>query len=257
MEEQIENNDLKSVITKNLVKYRKANKLTQIELAEKLQYSDKNISKWERGEALPDLVVLKQIADIYGISIEDLMTDSEQISEKPKEEILQQENLPQDSKKLRFFNKQQTLICSLSIGIVWLVATIVFVLLNIFAVSSAWPFWHLFIMAIPVSFVVMLVFSSIWCTNLFNGIVVSFLIWSVAIAFNVCVPIDNNWLIYILAIPLQILDILWFSLRKLNRITKNSAKKEQDSSQNLEKNKPLQEQDVVCAYEPDKLDKNE
>ena len=256
MEEQIENNDLKSVITKNLVKYRKANKLTQIELAEKLQYSDKNISKWERGEALPDLVVLKQIADIYGISVEDLMTEGEVTKSEQKKNDTQPQQ-PTIKQKPRFFNKQQTLICSLSIGIVWLVATIVFVLLNIFAVSSAWPFWHLFIMAIPVSFVVMLVFSSIWCTNLFNGIVVSFLIWSVAIAFNVCVPIDNNWLIYILAIPLQILDILWFSLRKLNRITKKSAKKEQDSSQNLEKNKPLQEQDVVCAYEPDKLDKNE
>ena len=243
MEEQIENNDLKSIITQNLVKYRKANKLTQLELAEKLQYSDKNISKWERGDALPDLVVLKQIADIYGISVSDLMTEGEVTkSEQQKNDTQPQQ--PTIKQKPRFFNKQQTLICSLSIGVVWLVATIIFVLLNIFVESSIWPFWHLFILALPVSFVVMLVFSSLWCRNLLNAIVVSFLIWTVALAFNICVPIQDTWLIYLLAIPLQILDILWFSLKKLNRITKtaqiNSSKcaetnVENQQVQNLDK----------------------
>ena len=63
--------DLKEIIANNLVKFRKNAKLTQLELAEKLKYSDKNISKWERGDAVADVVVLKQLADLYSIKVDD------------------------------------------------------------------------------------------------------------------------------------------------------------------------------------------
>ena len=216
MEENLENQDIKEIVTKNLVKYRKANKLTQIELAEKLQYSDKNISKWERGDSLPDLVVLKQIADIYGITVNDLMTSGEEIVEaKPAQE--------KNTKiRTRFFNKQQFLIFLLSIGIVWLASTIIFAMSNIL-VPDAQDLWHIFIVALPVCFIVMLVFTSLWCTNFMNGVSVSLLIWTIALAFNICVPIPESWLIYIVAIPIQILDILWFSFRKINKVSSNET----------------------------------
>ena len=223
MEQNIENQDIKDVVTKNLVKYRKANKLTQIELAEKLQYSDKNISKWERGDSLPDLIVLKQIADIYGITVNDLMTPSEEVAVKTSTE--------QGTKKRnRFFNKQQFLIFLLSIGIVWLAATLVFAVSNVMF-PDAENLWHIFIVALPICFIVLLVFTSIWCTNLMDGIAVSLLIWTIALAFNICVPIPDSWLIYIVAIPIQILDILWFSFRKINKVsletTPKAAKKQE------------------------------
>ena len=62
-------NDIKQTIADNLVGYRKKAGLTQQQLAEKLNYSDKAVSKWERAEAIPDVVVLKTIADIYGIKV--------------------------------------------------------------------------------------------------------------------------------------------------------------------------------------------
>ena len=61
--------ELNKIIANNLVKSRKNAKLTQLELAEKLMYSDKNVSKWERGDSVPDVVILKQLADIYGITV--------------------------------------------------------------------------------------------------------------------------------------------------------------------------------------------
>ena len=64
--------NFKKLVAKNLSFYRKANKLTQLELAEKLNYSDKAISKWERGESLPDLYTLNVIAEFFGITINDL-----------------------------------------------------------------------------------------------------------------------------------------------------------------------------------------
>ena len=66
---------LKKTISKNLIKYRKMNNLTQLELAVELNYSDKAISKWERGESLPDIYVLSLIADFYNITVTDLISD--------------------------------------------------------------------------------------------------------------------------------------------------------------------------------------
>ena len=69
---------LKRLVADNITMYRKANGLTQIQLAEKLNYSDKAVSKWERGESLPDLYILMQIVDMFGITLNDLVTKQEQ-----------------------------------------------------------------------------------------------------------------------------------------------------------------------------------
>ena len=109
-------NDLKSVIAKNLIKYRKENGLTQQELAEKLNYSDKSISKWERGEGVPDIYILKQIAELYNITVNDIIGM----------EVINNEPAPIVNK-----NKNHILITLMSIGLVWLVATISFAILKI------------------------------------------------------------------------------------------------------------------------------
>ena len=99
--------------------------------------------------------------------------------------------------------------------LVWLVAIISFGIM-IFTPIKNYA-WMTFIVALPVSCIVLLVFTSIWCTNLFNAITVGFLIWTTALAINICIPIPEIWLIYIVAIPLQVLDILWFTFRKVNK----------------------------------------
>ena len=66
------------IIAKNLANLRKQAKMTQQELAEKLNYTDKAVSKWERGEALPDILVLKQLADMYGVKVDDFLHEHEQ-----------------------------------------------------------------------------------------------------------------------------------------------------------------------------------
>ena len=73
----IDEKELREIVTTNLINYRKANNYTQAVLAEKINYSDKAISKWERGESLPDLYTLALLADLYGITIGDLTTKHE------------------------------------------------------------------------------------------------------------------------------------------------------------------------------------
>ena len=64
---------LKENFSHNLACYRRRAGLTQLELAEKLNYSDKSVSKWERGESLPDIAVLKEIADLFGVTLDYLV----------------------------------------------------------------------------------------------------------------------------------------------------------------------------------------
>ena len=66
--------EFKKIVSENLQYYRKQKNLTQLELAEAINYSDKSISKWERGESLPDLFILAEIAKLYGITLNDLVS---------------------------------------------------------------------------------------------------------------------------------------------------------------------------------------
>ena len=68
---------LRRTTAKNIAAYRKAHKDTQLDLARKLNYSDKSVSKWERGEGLPDVYILAQIAQLYGITVSNLIGEEE------------------------------------------------------------------------------------------------------------------------------------------------------------------------------------
>lgn len=192
----------KEQISKNLIYYRKMNKLTQSELANKLNYSDKAISKWERGENLPDLYILASIAELYGVTLNDLT------SSKP--------SLPKTVKK-----QNHLMITLLSVGLVWLVATFVCILLYI--INPEIPkVWLSFIYAISISFIVLIVFSSIWGSNLLVSIFVSLFVWSIPLSIGLSFEIGRLWLLYICMIPLQALIILWFLLKNnLIKIKKN------------------------------------
>lgn len=212
-----QNELLRKTIANNLVKYRKAANLTQIELSEKVMYSDKNISRWERGESLPEITTLKTLADLYGIKVDDFLVE--------KEEIILQET-GEKKKKTKLFNKKQLLIMLLSVSIVWLIAIVIFCAFHSFVPYLRDEAWKLFLLALPISTIVVLVYTSLWCTNLMNAIVVTFLIWTMAISVYFCVEFESNWLIFIVAIPFQIIDILWFLFKKVKiNFNKQNLKK--------------------------------
>ena len=66
--------DVRGALAANLAELRKEENLTQAEFAAQFNYSDKAVSKWERGDSLPDVVMLKTIADLYGLRVDDLLT---------------------------------------------------------------------------------------------------------------------------------------------------------------------------------------
>lgn len=193
---------LRSNIAKNISELRKASEITQAELAEKLNYSDKSISKWERGDGVPDVVVLQKIADLFGVTLNDIVSD-----EKPK--------LPR--KKPYLTNR--IVIPLLSVGVVFLVASIAFFVLRLLDVWSEMS-WILFVYAVPVSLVVMLIFSELWWNLLARLLTFSGLIWSVFISVRLTFPVDDMNFIFIIAAILQVITALWFVIRFRSKMRK-------------------------------------
>jgi len=184
--------NIKQIISKNLIELRKRNKWTQAELAEKLNYSDKAISRWESGDTLPDIDMLCRICELYKVSFDYLTHDGT-----PKEKI-------KFSFKKELGNK--LVITLLAISIVWFLATIVYVYAGIIGHKYL---WQVFIWAIPFSCTVGLVFNAIWGKRIFSFAIVSFLIWSGLLAIYIQYLSYNLWLIFILGIPVQVAIILW------------------------------------------------
>ena len=184
---------LKLVIAEKIAYYRKLNGHTQAELAELLNYSDKSVSKWERAEGMPDISVLVQIAELYGTTVNDLINDAPPRS-RPDE------------------RRRNRLVTLLSVGLVWLVATVVFFAIGLLngELNGA---WLTFIYAVAVSFIVLIVFTTLWWSKLMQFLSVSGLIWSLALCLHLSVPKQNIVLIYIVAGVLQVLAAGWFRLR--------------------------------------------
>jgi len=192
--------DCKNIIPRNIIFYRKSLKLTQSELAEKLNYSDKAVSKWERGEAVPGVVVLNQMAVIFGISLDTLCSDHTLGKSK--------------ATTIADFLRNRLLISLMSAGLVWLVATAVFVFGAMIAPEFAY-FWMAFIYAIPCTAIVLIVFNALWGKRWVTFVLVSVLVWSVALSLHLSIPLTRSFLFFIIPVPLQILVILWSFLKKI------------------------------------------
>jgi transcriptional regulator with XRE-family HTH domain len=188
--------NLTAIIAENLIYYRKKAKMTQSEVAAKLCYSDKSVSKWERAEGVPDIHILVQLAKMYGLTVNDFLT------KKKKEKIAN-----------RFFSR--VLITAISVGLVWFVATIAFFVLKFFLPTTSEYFkpWLIFIYAIPVSFIVSIIFSCIYFNKIFTMFNVSGLVWTLALsAYLTFIMYENIGLIFIVMIPFQVLIVFFFIL---------------------------------------------
>ncbi len=193
--------ELKSIIADNITQLRKETGMTQLELAEKLNYSDKAVSKWERAESLPDIGVLKQIADMFSVTV-DYLLKSDHSAEKEHA-----------AKVSRRIHRNQTIITGISIALVWLVSTVVFFILD--AATSIGPdkLSFCFVYAVPATFVVWLVFNSVWFNQKRNFLIVSLLMWSVLGALFVTLFQFKLYLMFIVGIPAQIIIFLWSGIK--------------------------------------------
>ena len=193
--------DLKDIIAANLIRLRQSANLTQLQLAEMLNYSDKAVSKWERGESIPDLRVLIQLAQLYHISLDDI------VSVQPEKVVKPKLNL----------KKKRLLVTLLSVGLTWVIATGVFMIL-FYTPVTRYAFLC-YVVAPLFSFIVFTVFSAIWGTKFTTLLSCSGIVWSVAVIVNVNIALFARgvpiWPCYVVAAAIQVLLVLWFYFRKV------------------------------------------
>ena len=187
--------DIKQIIADNIAELRKELHLTQAELADKMGYTDKAISKWERAESIPDIGTLKEFADLCGVSLDYLV---------------QKEHVEQRSALSKQARSNRMVISLLAAAAVWLIATVLFVYLKIFGVAND---WLVFAGAVPVTMIVLLVFNSIWGNIKHNYVIISVLVWS-SLAFAYFMLMKYNlFLIFLIGVPIQVMIILWSQIK--------------------------------------------
>lgn len=210
--------DIKIIFAKNLITLRKQMKITQAEFAEKINYSDKAVSKWERGESIPDVGVLKSIGEFFGVTIDFLVTEHN------REEVIKEPTNFAKTVK----NKNRFLISAITIVAIFICALTVFV-----SLQSANPQnlqIHLltcFIFPLPVYFLLLLIFSSLWAKRVWRIIFVSAFIWSIILVsfFIVWLASGNPYpLVFVVGIPAQFITFMSFGIIDLKTILPKAEK---------------------------------
>jgi len=185
--------NLKDIVSKNIIYLRTNNKMTQLELGETLSYSDKAVSKWERGEAIPDANVLLKLSKLFNVTVDYLL------SEHDEEEL----------KSVRTHRVDRRVISLISIIGTWTLAIVIFVIVLLFGYVQ----WLIFIYALPVSVIVMIVLTAVWGKKKNNFYNISILIWSIICVIYFTLLQYNFWFLFIIGVPAQVIVFLSFRIR--------------------------------------------
>ena len=187
--------DLKFITAANIISLRTKAGMTQAQLAELLNYSDKSVSKWERAEAVPDAYVLKHMSEIFGVSVDYLLSshnDWEPISQKQKRRY------------------RSEIIVLISMAGIWTLAFFIFI------IGWIWGhmLWLVFIYAVPISLITLLVFNSVWENGKRNYYIVSTLVASIFVMVYLTLLRWNPWQLLLLIIPAELIVFLAFRVKK-------------------------------------------
>ena len=186
--------ELEKIVATNITELRKSKQWTQLELAEKLNYSDKSISKWERGDGMPDLKTLCKMAELFSVSIDFFVTEG-------AAEQIKKYNAPKEEKGYRL------VISLLMIAGIWTAATAFFIYLMMYKNINART---LFIWALPLSAAIMYRFSMKWGNKWVGLFCSSLFCWWLLAAFYLQFLSYNFWLLFVVGAPIQAAIVLWW-----------------------------------------------
>ncbi len=200
---------LKAQLGANIASYRKRAQLTQAALAARINFSDKAVSKWERGESIPDLPTIIQLAEVFEVTVNDLLVDPNALPEHTgKVEQIMSKAVEKTLK--RKANKRA--ILGLSSILVWFVALLAYVIFSSLEMENS---WLAFFYAFPINCIVLLSLRSAWRDFRWNQTLVSGIVWgslcSIYVTLLVLLQL-NIWKLFLLGIPGQLAIFLWFRL---------------------------------------------
>ena len=194
--------ELKLISASNIIKLRTRAGLTQAELGEKLNYSDKTISKWERGEAIPDAYVLTQMAELFGVTV-DYLLSSHDAWESPE----QQEEEEQRQAERHY---STNVIIAISVLGVWTMALTIFVMLWLFDIIL----WQTFVVALPVSILTYMVLICVFRRRKHLQFVIAAFVLSMFILLYFTLPMQKPWQLFLIAVPAEVIVFLSCNIRR-------------------------------------------
>ena len=186
--------ELRKIVGNNLADLRKRKGLTQLELAEKFNYTDRAVSKWENGDTLPDLEVLYQLCEFYGVTL-DYLTHEDNVA-----------FIKDDREELSLASKIS--IVALSVSFLWFLATAVFVIAFVWAVPASCLFIVFFNRRYFHKRIVFFILMSLFIWSLIASIYLSFLSM-------------NIWPIFIIGAPAQASLFFWLNIKIKSKEKKN------------------------------------
>ncbi len=207
---------LNEIISENLIIHRKNNLLTQSEVAFLLNYSDKSISKWEQGHAVPTLEILMELTKIYNTSLDELVTDKDI---KKIDERKEYENLVKKQ-------YSRLVISLLSISLIWIIATIIY---SVLAIADVPKGSLAYLWSAPISALSAFIFNYFWGKRSYSTLILSVLLWLTLVAFYITLHyIKPMRELFYIGLPIQIAIILAKNLSRTifahNKKTKESTK---------------------------------
>ena len=194
--------ELKLITASNIIRLRTNAGMTQAKLGAALNYSDKTISKWERGDALPDAYVLTQMAEIFGVTV-DYILSSHDGWEAPQE---------QNTDPERSYSAQ--VLMALIFVAVWTTALTVFVVLWLFDII----WWRIFVIALPVSILVLLIFACIFKQRKPLPYIIGARVLSVFIVLFFFIPHKAPWQLFLIALPSLVIVFLACNIKRRPKI---------------------------------------
>ena len=195
--------ELKLISASNIIRLRTQAGLTQAELGEKLNYSDKTISKWERGEAIPDAYVLTQMAEIFGVTV-DYLLSTHDAWENPNQQEEQEQGMSRHSVNM---------IIAIAVLGVWTMALSVFVLLWLLD----YIVWQTFIVALPVSILTYMVLICVFNRRKYLQYVIAAFVLSVFVLLYFVLPLQKPWQLFLVAVAAIVLVFLSCNIRQRPR----------------------------------------
>ena len=211
--------ELKLITASNIINLRTQAGMTQAELGSKLNYSDKTISKWERAEAIPDAFVLKQMGELFGVSVDNLLSSHDEWKPIPTEEP--------ETEQVSYSTGR---IIAIAVIGVWTLALTAFVALWLVGLII----WQVFAAALPISILVYMVLICVFHRKRYLQHVIAVLVLSLFVAgFLLCYPRYHPWQLFLIVIPAEIIVYLSCNLKsppKALKIRHSTNRREKESN---------------------------
>lgn len=200
----MELSELKLISASNIIRLRTEAGMTQAELGAKLNYSDKTISKWERGEAIPDAYVLTQLAAMFGVTV-DYLLSSHDAWDAPQDEAEEEDTAAADQAY------STSVITALTVVSVWTACLIAFVVLWL-AKGVIW--WTMFAIALPVSLLVLVVLMSVFKKERYLQFAIAGFVFSLFVMLYFVIPNYKPWQLFLISVPAVAIVFLACNIRR-------------------------------------------